>query len=254
MSTYLPPQHGAWAFLGLPLALAAAVTPWNPLLPLLTLGWIAAYPLSYAALGLARTRHRRRFLRPLTLWTAVALPPALVLLVARPWLVWTGAGYLALFAVNLWFAHRNDERAMGNDLVFIVECAALVPVTWAVAAGHRSWSPPALTAVPERVWLLTTVCALVLIGSTVQVKSLIRQRRDRRYRQASQTFSLISLLTSILLAGRWGWPGGSWLVAPFAALVVRAFVVGRRPLRPVAIGMVELAGFLLIAAGALLAV
>jgi hypothetical protein len=44
MSTYLPPQHGAWAFLGLPLALAAVVTPWNPLLPLLALGWIAAYP------------------------------------------------------------------------------------------------------------------------------------------------------------------------------------------------------------------
>jgi hypothetical protein len=254
MSTYLPPQHGAWAFLGLPLALAAVVTPWSPLLPLLILGWIAAYPLSYAALGLARARHRRRFMRPLGLWTAVALPPALVLLVARPWLVWIGASFLALFAVNLWFARRNDERALGNDLVFIVECAAMVPVTWAVAAGHRSWSPPALSAVPERVWLLTPVCALVLIGSTVQVKSLIRERRDPRYRQASQAFALISLLTSIALAGRWGWPGGNWLVVPFAVLVVRAFVVGRRPLRPVAIGMVELGGFVLIAVGALLAV
>jgi hypothetical protein len=160
MSTYLPPQHGAWAFLALPLALAAVVTPWNPLLPVLALGWIAAYPLSYAALGLARARHRRRFVRPLALWTAVALPRALVLMVSRPWLVWIGAGYLALFAVNLWFARRNDERALGNDLAFIIECAAMVPVTWAVAAGHRAWSAPALYAVPGQVWVLTTVCAL----------------------------------------------------------------------------------------------
>ena len=251
--TYLPPQHGAWAFVGLPLALAAVVTPWSPLLLPLTLGWITAYPLSYAALGLARARHRRRFARPLLLWTAAALPPAAVLVVARPWLVRVGAGYLALFAVNLWFARRNDERALGNDFVLVVECTTMVPVTWAVAVGHRSWSAPALTAVPERVWVLTIVCALVLIGSTVQVKSLVRERRDPRYRRASRAFALASLLTSIVLADRWGWPGGTWLVVPFAVLALRAFVAGRRPLRPAAIGMVELGGFLLVAAGAALA-
>jgi hypothetical protein len=93
----------------------------------------------------------------------------------------------------------------------------------------------------------------VLIGSTVQVKSLIRQRRDHRYRQASQAFAVVSLLASILLAGLWGLPGGLWLVAPFAVLAMRTFVAGRRPLRPVATGMVELGGFVLVAVGALLA-
>jgi YwiC-like protein len=253
MSTYLPPQHGAWAFLGLPLALAAAVTPWSPLLPLLALGWVAAYPLSYAALGLARARRRRRFVRPLAVWTAIALPPALAMAVARPWLLWIGAGYLALFAVNLRYARRNDERALGNDLVFILECAAMVPVTWAVATGHRSWSAPAPSGVPGRVWMLAAVCALVLVSSTLQVKSLVRQRRDPRYRRASQAFAVACLPAALVLAVRWGLPGGLWLVAPFAVLAGRTVVVGRRPLRPGAIGMIELGGFLLIAAGALLA-
>ena len=41
----------------------------------------------------------------------------------------------------------------------------------------------------------------------------------------------------------WGLSSGWWLVVPFALLAVRAFVVGRQPLRPGRIGMIELVGF-----------
>jgi len=71
MSRYLPPQHGAWAFLALPLALGAVLAPASPLLLVLTVAWVAAYPLSYAALGLARARRKQRFVRPLVVWLAV---------------------------------------------------------------------------------------------------------------------------------------------------------------------------------------
>jgi hypothetical protein len=50
-----------------------------------------------------------------------------------------------------------------------------------------------------------------------------------------------------------GWPGGAWLVLPFVVLAVRAYLVGRRPVRPGAIGMIELGGFTLIAVGGVLA-
>lgn len=253
-SSYVPPQHGAWAFLALPVLLGALVAPWTPLILLLALAWVAAYPMSYAAFGLVRATRSQRFRRPLLVWSVVAAVPALVLVVARPWLVWVGAVYAALFLVNLRYARRNDERALANDLVFVFECAAMVLVTWAVGVGDGSFVPPPVVDVPLEVWILTAVAVLAMTGSTLHVKSLIRERRDPRFARASQAFAVGSVLAAAALAAAWGLPSGGWLVAPFVALAVRAFVVGRRPLKPMAIGLVELAGFVVVYVGAFLAV
>lgn len=250
---YLPPQHGAWAFLGLPLVLGAVVAPWTQLHLVLALAWVAAYPWSYAALGLARARRKQRFVRPFAVWAAVVVPAAAVLVVQRPWLVWVGAAYLLLFTVNLRYAAHHDERALANDAVFVAECSAMVWVVWALGASDGSWSPPSAGAVPVRAWVLVVVCALVLIGSTLHVKSLIRERRDPRYATASRVLAVASLVVAAGLAGWWGLPAGAWLLVPFVALAVRSFVVGRRPLRPGAIGMVELGGFVLVALAGVLA-
>ncbi len=254
MNTYLPPQHGAWAFLGLPLVLGAVVAPATALLAVLAVAWVAAYPLSYAAIGLARARRPQRFRRPFAVWLGLVLSAGVVLLVARPWLVWIGLGYLLFFAVNLHYARRNDDRALGNDGVFILECAAMVAVMWAVATGDDSWSVPTLTAVPAQVWVLTVICALVLTGSTLHVKSLIRERRDARYGLGSRAFALACVPASVALAAWWGWPDGAWLIAPFLALAVRAFIIGRHPMRPGVIGIIELGGFVMVVVSAALAV
>lgn len=253
MSRYVPPQHGAWAFLALPLVLGGVLAPWSPLLVVLAVAWMAVYPLSYAAFGLVRAKRPQRFRAPFLVWSAVVLPAAAVLLAWRPWLVWVGLGYAVLFAINVRYARRNDERALVNDLVFVAECAAMVAVTWAVGAGTRSWAPPRPEAVPPQVWVLVAVCALVLMGSTLHVKSLIRERRDPRFARASRVLAIASLPAAVALAAWWGWPSGAWLIAPFVALAVRAFAVPRRALRPGAIGLIELGCFLLVATSAILA-
>lgn len=251
---YVPPQHGAWAFLGLPVVLGALVAPWTPLLLLLVVTWVAAYPWSYAALGLLRARRRERFRRPVLLWTLVVAGAGVPLLLARPWLVWVAAGYLVLFSVNGVYARRNDERALGNDLVLIVECTLMVPVTWAVAVGSGGWRPPPVVNAPPQLWVLAVVCALVLLGSTLHVKSLIRERGDPRYAQASRLTALSALALAPGLAVWWGLAAGLWLLPPFVALAARAFVVPRLGWRPVRIGLLELAMFVLTAVCAAAAV
>jgi hypothetical protein len=251
---YVPPQHGAWAFLALPVLLALTVSPFSPVVAVLAVAWVAAYPASYAALGTARARRPERFRRPLAVWSAVLLPLVTVLLVARPWLLWVGGVMLALFAVNLRYASRNDERALPNDVVFCVECSLMVPLAWGVATTGRTLLPPVIADVPPQVWVLSLVCLLVLLGSTLHVKSLIRERRDPRYAQASRWWALGSVLASTVLAVWWGLPNGWWLVVPFVLLAVRAFVVGRKPLRPGLIGMIELAGFVAVVLAAWAAV
>ena len=50
----VPPQHGAWAFLGLPVAAGTVVSPWSPVLVPMLIAWVAAYPASYFVLAVVR--------------------------------------------------------------------------------------------------------------------------------------------------------------------------------------------------------
>lgn len=252
--TYLPPQHGAWAFLALPLSLGAVVAPPAPPLLLLAIAWIAAYPLSYAVLGMVRSPRPQRFRRPAVAWACVVLPASAALAVVQPWLILVGVAYLLAFGINAVYARRHDERALGNDLVFIAECAAMVSVTWAVGATASTSAPVPDVPVPTQVWVLTAVCALVLVGSTLHVKSLIRERSDPRYALASRGFALGCLPLSLVLAAAWGLPSGLWLIAPFLVLAVRAVRPMPTPQRPGTIGLIELGCFVITAAASALAV
>jgi hypothetical protein len=209
----------------------------------LGVAWVVAYPLSWSAFGLVRARRPQQFRAPLAAWSAVLVAAGVPLAHARPCLLWVGAAYAVAFVVNLGYARRNNERALANDLVFVGECAAMVWVTWAVSTGDSgAVRPPALAAVPGQVWVLVVVCALVLTGSTLHVKSLIRERRDPRYAATSRVYALASLPVAAGLAVVSGLPAGAWLVVPFVVLGTRAFVVGPGR-RPGFIGMVELGCF-----------
>ena len=242
----MPPQHGAWAFVGLPLVLGALATPasWTTLL--LTWAAFTCYPASYFALSLARARRGARFRRPLVIWVLAAAVPSVVLVATRPWLVLVGLGYAVLFAVNVAFARRNHERDLVNDAVLIAEVAALVPLTRLLAEPTDG--------VPVRVWLLTVVCALTLVGSTLHVKSLLRERRNPAYARASRVFALTSLVAVAGLAWMWGLPAGAALVVAFLLLAARALKRDWSGWRPGRIGLVELACFVAVAAGAAAAV
>jgi hypothetical protein len=246
----VPPQHGAWAFLGLPFATALVVTPWTPALLLLLVAWVAAYPASYFLLAIVRDRSGRhpaprRYVRPLALWSAPVLLAGLPLLALRPWLALVALAYLASFSVNLAFARRRDERALANDAVFIAQCTAMVPVTWATGADPAAWPPDA----PAHLWVLTAAVALLLLGSTIHVKSLIRERANPRFAHASHALALASVAASAGLAVWWGLPAGLALVVPFAYFALRSLAI-RTPPRPARIGLVELVGFLLLVAAA----
>lgn len=254
-TSLVPPQHGAWAFLGLPLALGFTVADgswaWLPL----AWAWVAAYPASYFVLSYVRARRPERFRRPLVIWAALFAPAGLAVLVLRPWLAWVAVVYLLSFAVNLAYARRNRERDLVNDAVFVAQCSAMVVVTALVGDDPGTWSPGAvLDAVSTQAWLLALVCALVLLASTLHVKSLLRERRDPRYATASRAYAVACVVAAPAVAAAWGLPAGWFLVAPFVVLAVRALRRDWSGMRPGAIGMVELACFVVALAAAVLAV
>lgn len=241
----VPPQHGAWGFLGLPLALAAALHGWSFDLVLLSVAWVTAYPASWAVCGLLTARRPARFRQAAALWTSLCAAAGVPLLSRQPWLAWVLLAYLAMFAVNLHLARGGRERSMTNDLVLIAECTLLVPVAAGVAGGGEDLATTWDRMTSAAVLVTALMCALTLIGSTLHVKSLIRERRNPLYTRVSRVFAVASAPLVAGAAAAAGQPW--WLALPFVVLAGRALWLHNPRWRPARIGLIELGGLVLVA-------
>lgn len=246
----IPPQHGAWGFLALPLLLGVAAAGWSWWVAVLAVAWVAAYPSSWALTGLLTARRRDRFRRAALVWSPVCVAAGLPLLVTHPWLAWVLLGYLALFAVNLVQARRRRERSLTNDLVLVLECVLLVPVVAGVVDGASGLALPVQAMTSTDVLVAALLTALTLVGSTLHVKSLIRERANPAYTTGSRVFALACPVVVALVAVGTGL--SPWLAAPFVLLAARAVHWHDPTWRPARIGLVELGGLVVVAATAFL--
>lgn len=219
---YLPPQHGAWAMLVVPylVGVLCAGPSWTQL-PLLV-AWLGGYLLSYYVFLAVKTRRPSRAVAQVLVYSAVTVPAALLVVVVRPELLAFAPFYAVLLAVNAWYAWRQSERALLNDLASVVQGALMVPV----AAGAAGLAPAAVLAP-------FVVVLLYFAGTVLYVKSTIRRRGDPRYLGGSIAYHAAAGVAAGVIA----WP----LAAPFGWFLVRAAWLPHRNLTPKRVGMIEIA-------------
>ncbi|MEI2716482.1 MAG: YwiC-like family protein [Candidatus Nanopelagicales bacterium] len=224
----IPGQHGAWAFLLVPLAIGLALVGVSASGILFSAAWVLVYPASYY-LGRAVvvrwrrgswTRLARRELRDALPWLILTAIPAIVLVVLRPWLVVVALLLGATWLGSLWLTRTGHERGLTNDLILVAQASVAVPLLWAVTVD----AVPAMSA-----WQAAGICLVFFTGSVLHVKSLIRGAGDRRWAIASRVFHILALGLGLLSA---------WLLVPFGAAAVRSFVVPQGT-RPAVVGAVE---------------
>ncbi|MFA7324500.1 MAG: YwiC-like family protein [Candidatus Nanopelagicales bacterium] len=243
-----PPQHGAWAFLILPLVLAAIAGADTLVALVFALTWVVAYPATYftGRAGIFRlrrgswTRKAREARRAGLPWMILLMAGVAVLLTMRPWILIPGLVTAGTWSVSLVLTWLGRERGITNDLL-LVALSSLAPVVMSMVAEDDL----SLEAVPSDTWLASFACLLFFVGSVVHVKSLIREASDSRWRQASIAVHTVALV----LAGLLSW----WLVLPFGLAFMRTLMM-RPGLRPGAIGAVELVVALILVASFALAI
>ncbi|MEU4782198.1 YwiC-like family protein [Micromonospora sp. NPDC023633] len=227
---WVPPQHGAWAMLLLPVLAALTVTGPHPLhLPLLGAA-LAGYPLSYFGLQAVKTGRFRRVRPQLVGYGLATVALAAPVLVARPATLAYAPLYAVLAAVNAGYARWRRDRAFVNDLAFVTQCGLLGLVVATVAGVP--WT---------RVAGVTVVALGYLVGTVLHVKTMIRERDSVRYRWASWTFHAVAAVAAVL-----------WASVPvavvFAVLLARAVMLAGRRVTPKRVGLVETACALLVLA------
>lgn len=243
----VPPQHGAWAFLIVPLVLAAGLGAASWLGLLFALGWVAAYPVGYFAGGALATRIRRRRwttrarreLGSAIPWAVVAGLAGIVLVWMRPWLLVAGLVVVAMYAVSIALTVAGRERGITNDLVLVVLATVAIPLMWMIV--HDDPTP---TNLPAGIRLGMLVSLVFFTGCVLHVKSLIREANDPRWHVASIVFHVVALIG--MTAVSW------WFLVAFAPALVRTIVI-KPGMRPARIGLVETAMSVLVIASTLLA-
>ncbi len=241
-SLAIPNQHGAWAFLAVPVLLVFILAGWTAIGVCFALAWFLSYPASFFASRAVVIRWRRgtwsrlakRELSAAAPWIAMALVPAAVLLVLRPWLIVLAPVLALAWSASLWLARAGRERGVGNDLLLVAQAALAVPLMWAITIDAR---PPA------EAWAAAGICLVFFTGSVLHVKSLIREAGDRRWAVASRVFHTAALGLGLL---------SPWLLLPFGAAATRAYAVPAGS-RPGVIGAVESLVSVLVVIGTALA-
>lgn len=245
----IPPQHGAWAFLLVPLLIGFALIGWSAAAGLFALAWVLAYPASYYLGRAVVIRWRRgnwsrlakRELIDAWPWIVMAAIPALVLLAMRPWLLWVGVTLAALWAVSVWLTRTGHERGASNDLLLVAQASLAVPLMWGIAMDSPSLGIGDPAAADT--WVAAFICLVFFAGSVLHVKSLIREADNRRWAVASRTYHVLALGMGLI---------SPWLLLPFGFAAFRAFVVPAHS-RPGVIGIWETIVSVLIVASCVLA-
>jgi hypothetical protein len=229
----------------LPLLLGVAASrpdPWH-----LALGGaaLAGYLGSAALQAWARARRSPIYRAPIAVYgaafTVLGLPlawsfPALVLAV-----VVIAPAALVVFGG----ARPGTRRDLANSLAQVAQALVLVPAAAYVSGAFEI----------DRVVPATGVAAGYLVGTVLVVRSVLRERGNGAFAALSIGFhAVLAVLASLLLPAAYlPLAAGLALRALALPVVQRRLARGRRPLRPIHVGMVEIVASIAVVAVAFLA-
>lgn len=223
MKMLMPKQHGAWAMLIIPFVLGAGMGEFTWLhLPLFG-GWLFLYLSTYPMMMWAKNKKRDFHAK----WFFAYFLLALLLLAMPLWkewkLIYFGLLMLPFLMINLYYAKRNDERALFNDLSAIAAFGVGGVASYYLGVGR--WDGEALG-----IWVVTM---MFFAGSTFFVKTMIREKQNPIYRWFSWAYHLLLIAGSIMA----GFP---LLAIVFIPSVVRAIGLYGRNLTMMKLGVLEI--------------
>lgn len=229
---WVPREHGAWAILAVPLLLGVAAAGATPGHALLAAVAVSAYLFSVPFVDWVRTR-RPEPLRPALLFGTLLAATGIALVLLWPGLAIVGAVVAIAGLVTVALSLAGHPNSVLVSLVQVAQAIALVPAA-AIVAG---------TLDEPATWRATLAAGVYLTGSVLVVRSMIRARGDARYLAASVAFHAVGLSAMVTLLP---WPYALLAAALLGRAIALPALAARwagtpRRLRPIHIGLVEIA-------------
>ena len=157
----------------------------------LLLAWFSLYLMTYPFLNLFKPqiKDKSEYVR----WSGIYFAASAVFSVPVLWYHWQialfGVAMLPLVAVAIYYTRTKNERALCNDLAGIA-IFAIAGMGAYYFSTHRFDS---------QIWQVALYPSLLFIGTTLYVKSMMRERKNPRYYWASIGFHSLCILAFALL-------------------------------------------------------
>ncbi|ASB89083.1 YwiC-like family protein [Bacillus sonorensis] len=223
MKVLIPKQHGAWAMLVIPFFLGMIGGGAHVRHIPLFIGWFFLYLAAFPLTMMVKKKKTAFYQK----WALIYSVPAVLFLLAAVWtlpaLVWLGLSLVPLFLVNLYYAKENNDRALINDIAAIIVFAAGgLAAYWAGDGRLDGWG-----------WFIFIQSILFFVGSAFYVKSMIREKKNKRFQYYSWSYHLILPFLSLAF-------GAGWAIIGFIPSSLRAWLLYGRKLPVKKIGIFEL--------------
>lgn len=180
---FIPNQHGAWAMLVVPFLFGMLASSPGAIHGLLFVCWLLIYLFMFPLLQWIRTGKAKaaRYRKPLLFYGALLVPAALLLVLLRPAVLAMSLLFVPLFAVNALYAKRKRERALLNDIAAIVQFSLMVFISYHLGGGTD-------LRLATELFLISTG---YFIGTAYYVKTIIRERNNKRFYVYSVVYHLL---------------------------------------------------------------
>ncbi len=228
---WLPHQHGAWAMLAVPFLIGVAAGTASLWHVLLATTAVTGYLASATVQAWRRARKRDPLVLPMRVYLVALAVQGAVIAAAFPLLVVSVVVLAPTALIVAVEAKAGTRRDLANSLMQVVQALVLVPAA-ALVGGATD---------PGRMGVATAIAAVYLFGTVLVVRSVLRERGNRRFAVRSTAFHAVgAALAALTLPAPWAVLGlGLGLRAWLLPVVVDRRARAGRPLRPVHVGMVE---------------
>jgi len=227
----------------LPLLLGVAASHPDPWQLVLAGAALSGYLASAALQTWARARRPPALRAPVLVYSGAFAVLALALAVVFPALLVTLLVTVPAAVIVFQGARPGTRRDLANSLAQVAQALVLVPA----AAFVAGWGDPG------RIALYTLIAAAYLSGSVLVVRSVIRERGNTGFAALSAAVHIALAVIAIAILPLPFAVTAAWLALRAIALPVvqERRAGGPRPLRPVHVGMVELASSVVVVVVAL---
>ncbi|WP_040976171.1 YwiC-like family protein [Necropsobacter massiliensis] len=223
MKLLISNQHGAIVMALLPFlyGMFSSHPIWQHIF--LLAGWFALYLMTYPFLNLFKGRNLAFYAK----WSGIYAGAALILALPALYYNWRILYFLGAMLpfvlINIYFVKQKNERAFVNDVAGIIIFAL-------AGMGAYYFSERAFDAT---IWLVALYPTLLFFGTTLYVKSVMRERKNPRYLQVSILFHLLCVLGFIVV-------GQYALALAFVPPFMRAVALPKVKLSVKQIGLIEM--------------
>lgn len=224
MKLLISNQHGAIVMALLPFLYGMFLAPFDPISLLLLCAWIALYLTTYPFLNLFKGKKLTLYKKWTFIYGSISFLFALIPLYYHWQIIYFMLPMIPLVFINIYYVKHKDERALGNDFTAILIFAL---------AGMGSYYFSA-NKFDINIWKVAIYPTIFFIGTTLYVKSVLRERKNPRYYQASILFNLVCIIIFL--------PWHNYYMAcVFLPSFIRAYYLPKIKLSVKQVGLIEFA-------------